>query len=143
MVGVPRLRHRARTTNASRWRQELVDGAGSIIAMFRGIISENAPALLEEADRRFADFNGSSTEISTQGSTLDQGDINDTSQSTIHDRTRAPARSEDADASEFPSVWLDRVEREEAEAIGTTLGRFITDWQDDTEEHFRATGERF
>lgn len=57
VVGVPRLRYRARTSNASRWRQELVEEARERIQMFRGIINEKAPELLVDADRRFADFN--------------------------------------------------------------------------------------
>lgn len=72
LVGVPRLRCRAKTTNAARWRKELVEDATGVIQMFRGIIAEHAPTMLVEADRRFADFN----DISTETSTFVQRDIN-------------------------------------------------------------------
>lgn len=75
LVGVPRLRYRAKTTNAARWRAELMKDAADAIAMFRGIISEHAPELLVDADRRLADFN----EGSTWGSTMHQRGINDPS----------------------------------------------------------------
>lgn len=75
LVGVPRLRCRAKTTNAARWRKELVEDATGVIQMFRGIIAERAPAMLVEADHRLADFNDTSTETSR----LVQRDINDTS----------------------------------------------------------------
>lgn len=81
LVGVPRLRHRAKTSNTARWRKELVDDATSVIAMFRGIINEHAPELLADADRRLADFN----DVSTKTSTLVQCDINDSSWSGKHD----------------------------------------------------------
>jgi len=74
VVGIPRLRYRAKTSNTARWRKELVDDAESWIAMFRGIINEHAPELLAEADRRLADFNDASMKTST----LVQRDINDT-----------------------------------------------------------------
>lgn len=73
LVGVPRLRCRAKTTNAARWRKELVEEANGVVQMFRGIIAEHEPELLVEADRRLADFNVSSTETST----FVQRDIND------------------------------------------------------------------
>lgn len=85
VVGVPRLRHRAKTSNTARWRKELVDEAASVIAMFRGIINEHAPELLADADRRLADFNGASTESSTKTSTLVQRYINDPSWYGKHD----------------------------------------------------------
>ena len=85
LVGVPRLSHRARTSNAARWRQELVENAASMIEMFRGIIGENGPESLEEADRRLADFNDVSTPSSTKISRRVQRDINNTSQSAMHD----------------------------------------------------------
>lgn len=72
LVGVPRLRCRAKTTNAARWRKELVEDATGMIQMFRGIIAEHNPAMLVEADRRLADFNDTSTKTST----LVQRDIN-------------------------------------------------------------------
>lgn len=75
LVGIPRLRYRAKTSNTSRWRQELVEAATAQIEVFRGIIADRAPQLLAEADRRLADFNVSSTETST----LVQRDINDSS----------------------------------------------------------------
>lgn len=65
LVGVPRLRYRAKTTNAARWRNELVKDAADTIDMFRGIINEHAPELLVEADRRLADFNAASMQAST------------------------------------------------------------------------------
>ena len=122
LIGVPRLRHRARTSNAARWRQELVEGADSIIEMFRGIIGENAPTLLEEADRRLADFKGSLTMISKKGSTLDQRDINDTSQSATHDTSSL---------------------REDASETESSFSNHMAAWDEDAEDHFRATGERF
>lgn len=85
LVGVPRLRCRAKTTNAARWRKELVADAEGTIQMFRGIIAEHAPELLTEADRRLADFNAVSTRTSTMASTSLQRDINDPSWSTKHD----------------------------------------------------------
>ncbi len=81
VVGIPRLRHRARTLNASRWWKDLNEDAPSMIEMFRGVISENAPELLETADKRFADFNG----VSTPSSTLPQRDINNPSKSPTHE----------------------------------------------------------
>lgn len=81
VVGIPRLRHRARTLNASRWWKDLIEDAPSMIETFRGIISENAPELLATADKRFADFNGSSTLTSTSF----QRDINDSYKSPTHD----------------------------------------------------------
>lgn len=117
LVGVPRLRHRTRTLNASRWRQELVESANGIIEMLRGIIGENAPALLEDADRRLADFK----DASTMSSTLDQRDINDTYQSAIHMTSSL---------------------REDASETGLSLGRMAA-WHEEAEKHFRATGERF
>jgi len=85
VVGVPRLRQRAKTSNTARWRKELIDDASTVIAMFRGIINEHAPELLADADRRLADFNGASTESSTRNSTLVQRHINDTSWCGKHD----------------------------------------------------------
>lgn len=85
LVGVPRLRHRAKTTNAARWRKELVEESASVIAMFRGIIAEHQPELLVEADRRLADFNVEFNEASTETSTLVQRDINDPSWSGKHE----------------------------------------------------------
>jgi hypothetical protein len=85
LVGVPRLRCRAKTTNTARWRQELNEDAAETIKMFRGIIAERAPELLDDADRRFADFNVEFNAGSTETSTLVQRDINDTSWSGKHD----------------------------------------------------------
>lgn len=81
VVGIPRLRHRARTLNASRWWKDLIEDAPSMIETFRGIISENAPELLATADERFADFYGSSTLVSTSL----QRDINTTYESPTHE----------------------------------------------------------
>ena len=75
LVGVPRLRCRAKTSNAARWRKELLDDADGFVQMFRGIIAEHAPELLAAADKRLADFNA----VSTRTSTLVQRDINDPS----------------------------------------------------------------
>lgn len=75
LVGIPRLRHRVKTSNTSRWRQEIVETANHHRDVFRGIIAERAPELLDVADRRLADFNYGSTETSTSV----QRDINDTS----------------------------------------------------------------
>lgn len=100
LVGVPRLRHRARTSNASRWRQEMVESAESTIAMFRGIIANHAPALLDEADRRFADFNVTSTNTSIKDSTVHQCDINDSSMSSMHEY---PSLRDGSDENEFSS----------------------------------------
>lgn len=80
LVGVPRLRHRARTTNAARWQKELIETATAQKDVFRGIIAEKAPAMLAEADRRFADFNVDFNDAST----VVQRDINDTLQSAMH-----------------------------------------------------------
>lgn len=81
LVGIPRLRCRAKTTNAARWRKGLMEDAESIVQMFRGIINEHAPELLVEADRHLADFN----DASTWSSTSLQRDINDPSQSSKHE----------------------------------------------------------
>ena len=89
IVGVPRLRWRAQTTNAARWRSELVDNANTSITMFRGIIAEKAPELLAEADHRLADFNV----LSMKSSTIVQRDINDPSRSTMHTVSDANASS--------------------------------------------------
>lgn len=103
LVGVPRLRHRAKTTNTARWRKDLVDEAAEAIAMFRGIINEHAPELLPEADRRLADFNGTSMMSSTKTSTLVQRDINDSSWSGKHEGFR-PSDG-DGTATPLPHDW--------------------------------------
>ena len=94
LVGVPRLRCRPKTSNAARWRQELNEDAAETIRMFRGIIAEHAPDLLDDADRRFADFNVQFNEASTKTSTLVQCDINDTSWSGKHDGSALRAGGE-------------------------------------------------
>mgnify|MGYP007121612074 FL=1 len=81
LIGIPRLRYRAKTTNAARWRKDLMEEIKDVVQMFRGIINEYAPELLVEADRRLADFN----DASTWSSTMLQRDINDPSQSSKHD----------------------------------------------------------
>jgi len=136
LVGVPRLRHRARTSNASRWRQELVESAESNIAMLRGIIAENAPALLDEADRRFADFNAASTESST----LHQRDINDPSESGKH---ISPSLRDGCGENGFSPPAHDQDLNDAGEAIGSAMDWRMAAWREDAEEHFRATGERF
>lgn len=100
LIGTPRLRHRARTTNTSRWRQEMVDAATAQIELFRGIIADKAPTLLTEADRRVADFNVSSTRTST----VIQRDINDTSLSgnNIPSLTRWTPSGAPAGDNEYP-----------------------------------------
>lgn len=103
VVGIPRLRCRAKTTNAARWRKELVDDAMSHIGMFRGIINEHAPELLAKPDSRLADFNGISTKISTETSTLVQRDINDSSWSGRHEGS--VLRTADDTASPSPFDW--------------------------------------
>lgn len=104
LVGVPRLRYRAKTTNTASWRQGVVDDAETFIQMFRGIIAQNGPDFLAEADARFADFN---VDFNVS-STLVQRDINDTSQSGTHDysvlRTGADAPVSD-DRSEEWIPW--------------------------------------
>jgi hypothetical protein len=113
LVGVPRLRHRARTTNTARWRKELVEGAAELVQMFRGLIAEKAPELLADADRRFADFN---VEFNAS-STLVQRDINDTSWSGNH----------------IPS----------ANAEAGFRPRDVDNWLDGVPGQNTATGERF
>lgn len=136
LVGVPRLRHRARTSNASRWRQQLVESAESNIAMLRGIIVENAPALLDEADRRFADFNGASTETSK----MDQRDINDSSMSSTHIN---PSLRDGRGENGFSRPAHDHDSDDARKTIGGRIEQRMAAWTADAEEHFRATGERF
>ena len=136
LVGVPRLRHRARTSNASRWRQELVESAESTIAMLRGIIAENAPALLDEADRRLADFNGASTEASM----LDQSDINDPSKSGKHS---SPSLRDGGTENRFSPPAQDADSHHAGAAIGSVMDQRMATWLADAEKHFTATGERF
>lgn len=62
LVGIPRLRCRAKTKNAARWRAELIEGAEDQIAMFRGIIADYAPELLREADERLGEFSDGSVQ---------------------------------------------------------------------------------
>lgn len=88
LVGTPRLRFRARTSNASRWRSELTETANSTITMFRGILAQQAPQLLAAADKRLADFNDGST----LGSTVLQRDINASSGSGKHHDTPSLVR---------------------------------------------------
>lgn len=57
LVGVPRLRHRAKTSNAGRWRADLGQVAAETIAEFKAVIAERVPSLLVDAEQRFADFN--------------------------------------------------------------------------------------
>lgn len=57
LVGVPRLRHRAKTSNAGRWRADLGQVAAEAIAEFKAVIAERVPSLLVDAEQRFADFN--------------------------------------------------------------------------------------
>jgi hypothetical protein len=134
LVGVPRLRHRARTSNAARWRQELLETVESIVPTFRGIIADHAPALLVEVDKRLADFNvgfnGASTEISKPV----QRDINDPYQSSMHDRTSFQDADDHLD-------FLDEMLDEEAAAplIASVADRMAA-WEADDEEYFRATG---
>ncbi len=106
LVGVPRLRCRAKTTNAARWRKELVEDAEGIVQMFRGIIDDNAPELLAEADRRFADFNVASTMTST----VVQRDINVPYQSTNNDipELRSVAAEDDLVDSEGIAEMIER-----------------------------------
>lgn len=80
MVGVPRLRGMAKTRNASRWQRERMDVCREWIAVFRAILDEHCPDVLENLDQRFADFNGEFN----SGSTVLQRDINDTSESDMH-----------------------------------------------------------
>jgi hypothetical protein len=61
LVGIPRLRGRARTANARRWLRERTDTCREWIQAWRGVIAEHAPEMLAEADTRFADFNAAST----------------------------------------------------------------------------------
>lgn len=73
LVGIPRLRHRAHTANAARWRKNLVEDAEKAVSVFRDIIVSSGMLARElaEADQRFADFNATST--------LLQGEFNETS----------------------------------------------------------------
>lgn len=73
LVGIPRLRCRAKTKNAARWRAELIEGAEAQIAMFRGIIADYAPELLCEADERLGKF----SDGSVQGSAFLQSGYDD------------------------------------------------------------------
>lgn len=61
LVGVPRLRHRAKTSNAGRWRADLGQVAAETIAEFTAVIAEHTPSLLVDAEQRLADFNDAST----------------------------------------------------------------------------------
>lgn len=83
LVGVPRLRFRARTSNTSRWRSDLNETAFSTIEVFKGIIQSHAPELLVEVSKAFADFKYGSTETST----MVQRDINAPSRSGKRDDT--------------------------------------------------------
>lgn len=62
LVGVPRLRHRAKTSNAGRWRADLGQVAAETIAEFKAVIAERMPSLLVDVEQRLADFNGGSTQ---------------------------------------------------------------------------------
>lgn len=83
LVGIPRLRHRAKTGNASRWFANTTEVSGEYISLFRGLLAEHAPTLLPEVDRRLADFNDGST----SSSTFLQRDINGPSESSKHEGT--------------------------------------------------------
>ncbi|GEO01850.1 hypothetical protein NSE01_36820 [Novosphingobium sediminis] len=60
LVGVPRLRHRAKTSNAGRWRADLEQVAAETIAEFEAVIAERMPSLLADPEQRLADFNEAS-----------------------------------------------------------------------------------
>ena len=94
VVGVPRLRGKARTRNAERWQQERCVAAREWISTFRGILAETSPELLARVDARNADFN---VEFNAT-STLPQRDINDSCQSAMHNPSfgRAIAGEEEA-----------------------------------------------
>lgn len=75
VVGVPRLRYRAKTSNAARWQQDLHEQCPEYIRGYRQIVSEHAPELLDVPDHRHADFNVTSM-LDQRGV---QRDINDSS----------------------------------------------------------------
>lgn len=129
MIGIPRLRHRARTSNAARWRQELLEASESIVPTFRGIIGDHAPELLADADKRLADFNGLSTESSTQV----QSDLNDPYQSPMHGRASFQDADHDAD-------FLEDMLREEAAPLIASVADRMAAWEADDDEYFLATG---
>lgn len=133
LVGVPRLRHRARTSNAARWRQELLETVESIVPTFRGIIVDHAPALLVEADKRLADFNVGFNDKSTESSTSIQRDINDSYQSPMHDRTSF----QDAD---LDAAFLEEMLDEEAAPLIASVADRMAAWEADDEEYFLASG---
>lgn len=81
MVGVPRLRGRARTRMTAAWQAERFAAAEEWIATFRGIIGQHAPELLDGLDQRKADFN----EDFNATSTLSQRDLNDSNKSPMYD----------------------------------------------------------
>jgi hypothetical protein len=80
LVGIPRLRGRARTRNAARWHAERAIACKEWIETFRGIIAVHAPEVLMGLDQRFADFN---VEFNV-ASTIPQSDFNDTKESSMH-----------------------------------------------------------
>lgn len=121
LVGVPRLRFRANTSNADRWRHDLMRDANDAISMFRGIIAEHAPHLLHTADQRFADFNDASTVSSKKSSTVPQRDINDPSKSSIHGDTS----------------------RDDAKHSQSFVDQVMQNYYVEMEEHRRATGQSF
>lgn len=67
LQGVPRLRYRARTSNALRWLDDLMQDGAAQIARYRQVIAaqamEKGAALLEPVDQRLADFNATSMRI--------------------------------------------------------------------------------
>lgn len=107
LIGIPRLRGRARTRNAQRWTADLHRIAREWIAVFRGIIAEHAVELLEPLDRRFADFNGDFNVDLNESSTLLQRDINDSSQSAMHEFR--PSDGDDQDFGDWNSDWADAI----------------------------------
>lgn len=127
LVGIPRLRCRAKTANAARWRKELVEDAADWVRMFRGIIAEHGPELLADADMRLAacaDFNEDFNEGSTETSTFIQRDINDPSLSGKNGFRPSDGVGEDPPTR---SAWDVRQE----------------EYKKSADEHYRATGERF
>lgn len=109
LFGVPRLRYRAKTSNAARWLEQLhVEGRG-YIESYREIIMEGRPELLGTADARLADFNVTSMLVQRRLQRGVQRDINDTSQSPSH--ASVPSGTGNANGV-WPSDWTDRAANE-------------------------------
>jgi len=80
LVAIPRLRYRAKTSNAARWLADLHEQAPAYIEGYRSIIAQSGDQAVADAEAWIADFNVGSTVLQRRV----QRDINDPLESTIH-----------------------------------------------------------